>query len=123
METAVIRKRLNTFKSGKKGTLRRVSDDVVIEVLRGWEEWPGSAADYYREIGITKQQLSVLIKKGKNLVKSGKVMESEFKEIGVSAIGEAGLSNGFGIELQLDGTRTVKFSHVDQLIEFIRQTS
>ena len=123
METAIIRKRLNTFKSGKKGIIRRVSDDVVIEVLRGWESWSGTSADYFREIGITKQQLAVLIKKGKNLVKSGKVMESEFREIGVSALGEAGLSNGGGMELRLDGNRTVKFVQVDQLIEFIKKTS
>ena len=41
METLVIRKRLNTFKSGA-GKLTRVSDDVVMEVLRGWESCPGT---------------------------------------------------------------------------------
>jgi len=122
MEAAVIRKRLNTFKSAK-GKLTKVSDDVVMEVLRGWEGWSGSTADYFREIGITKQQLAVLIKKGKKLVKSGKVMESEFKEIGVSAMGETVVSNGVGMELRLEGNRTVKFAQVDQLIEFIKKTS
>ena len=123
METGVIRKRLNTFKSGNSGRLRHVSDEVVMEVLRGWESWSGRTADYYREIGVTKQQLSVLIKKGKNLVRSGKITESEFKEIGVSAVLETGLSNGAGMELQLDADRTIKFTSVDQLIEFIKKTS
>ena len=122
METTVIRKRLNTFKSAK-GTLRRVADDVVMEVLRGWESWTGSAADYYREIGISKQQLWVLIKKGKNLVKSGKVLESEFQEIGLSAVGHSVVPNSGGIEFQLDATRMIKFAQVDQLIEFIKKTS
>ena len=118
----MIRKRLNTFKSAQ-GRLRKVSDEVVMEVLRGWESWSGSAADYYREIGISKQQLWVLIKKGKNLVKSGKVQESEFEEIGLSAVGRTGLTNVSGMELQLDATRTIRFAHVDQLIEFIKKTS
>jgi hypothetical protein len=122
METAIIRKRLNTFKSNK-GRLRRVSDDVVMEVLRGWEGWAGTAAQFYREIGVSKQQLWVLIKKGKSLVKSGKVTESEFKEIGFSAVGEAGMSTGVGMELKLDANRAIRFAQVDQLVDFIKKTS
>lgn len=120
MEAAIIKKRLNTFKSGA-GKLTRVSDDVVMEVLRGWEAWPGRAADYYREIGITKQQLWVLIKKGKSLVKSGRVTESEFKEISFPMIGQDGI--GIGMELKLDANRVIKFSQVDQLVDFIKKTS
>lgn len=119
MENSVIRKRLNTFKSSK-GTLTRVSDDVVMEVLRGWESWTGTAAEYYREIGISKQQLWVLIKKGKNLIKSGKVMESEFKEIGVPMAVTAGF-DGIGMELKLDGNCAIRFGQVDQLVEFLKK--
>jgi hypothetical protein len=121
METAVIKKRLNTFKSGK-GTLTRVSDDVVMEVLRGWESWSGKAVDFYREIGISKQQLWVLIKKGKSLVKAGRVAESEFKEIGLpmAGVGPAGF-DGVGMELKLDGNRAIRFGQVDQLVEFLKR--
>jgi len=121
METAVIRKRLNTYKSGK-GTLTRVSDDVVMEVLRGWESWNGKALDFYREIGISKQQLWVLIKKGKNLVKSGKVMESEFKEISLPMGGQDVLSMGAPMELKLDLNRAIRFSQVDHLVEFLKKS-
>lgn len=121
MEMAVIKKRLNTFKTSK-GTLTRVSDDVVMEVLRGWESWSGKAVDFYREIGISKQQLWVLIKKGKSLVKSGRVAESEFKEISVPMTG--GVSAGFdgvGMELKLDGNRSIRFGQVEQLVDFLKR--
>ncbi len=49
MENGVLKKRLNTYKSGR-GVLRKVDDEVVMEVLRAWENWPGSAADLYREL-------------------------------------------------------------------------
>ena len=121
MDTAVIRKRLNTFKSAK-GTLKRVSDDVVMEVLRGWESWSGKAMDYYREIGISKQQLWVLIKKGKSLVKSGRVTESEFKEISLPAVGAGSVGfDGVGMELRVDGKRSIRFGQVDQLVEFLKR--
>lgn len=122
METAVIKKRLSTFKSGK-GVLKRVSDDVVMEVLRGWEFWSGKVMDYYRETGLSKQQLANMIKKGKTLVKNGVVTESEFKEISLPMVGGESFSNGSGMELKLDSNRAIKFCQVDQLVEFLQKTT
>lgn len=122
METAVIKKRLNTFKSAK-GTLRDVSDEVVMEVLRGWESWSGNTVDYYREIGLSKMQLVTMIQKAKRLVKSGKVTESEFKEIGLPMVGQDTLSTGAAMELKLDANRVIRFSQVDYLVEFLKKTS
>ena len=120
METVVIRKRLSTFKS-PKGVIRKVSNDVVLEVLRGWEAWPGSSADYYREIGLSRQQLAILVGKGKKLVKSGAVAESEFREIALPSAGASFGTSGAAMELKLDGGRAVAFSQVDLLVEFLKK--
>ena len=80
----MLKKRLNTFKLSR-GTLRDVSSEVVIDVLRAWENWPGSATDLYRDLGISKMQLVTMIQKAKRLVKSGVITESEFKEIQIAA--------------------------------------
>lgn len=123
METVVIRKRLNTFKSGK-GVIRNVSNDVAMEVLRGWESWPGKACEYYREIGLSKMQLVTMIQKAKRLVKSGAVTESEFKELSVPAGGAGSVGfGGAGMELQLGGSRAIRFVQVDHLVEFLKKTS
>jgi hypothetical protein len=123
METAVIRKRLRTFKSAK-GTLRNVSNEVVMEVLRGWEAWPGNSAEYYREIGLSKTQLATMIQKAKRLVKSGAVTESEFKEISLPTAGAVATGfDGVGMELRLDAIRAIRFSQVEQLVEFLKKTS
>lgn len=45
MEHSILKKRLNTFKSAK-GTLKDVSDEVVLEVLRAWENWPGVTSNF-----------------------------------------------------------------------------
>ena len=100
MDNAVIKKRLNTFKSAK-GTLKDVSDDVVIDVLRAWENWPGSAADLYRDLGLSKMQLVTMIQKAKRLVKSGVVTESEFREVKLP-----GGSGGWFYRSPLYGDRT-----------------
>jgi hypothetical protein len=121
VETGIIKKRLSTFKSGK-GMLTRVSDEVVMEVLRGWESWAGNSAGYYRGIGLSKQQLANMIKKGKNLVKSGVVTEGEFKEIGLpGANQEFSLSGDNRMELRLEGGRAIRFCQVEQLVDFLKK--
>ena len=62
MDNAIIKKRLSTFKSSK-GSLTRVSDDVLADVIRAWEQWTGKSTDLARELGVDKYQLVFLIKK------------------------------------------------------------
>ena len=117
METNVLKKRLNTYKSGK-GNLTRVDDEVVMDVLRAWEQWQGSAADLYRELGLTKMQLVTMIQKGKRLVKKGVAVGSgDFKEIKISQAVPS--ESPDKIELSWDRGRTIKFCSVGQLLEFL----
>lgn len=123
MESSILRKRLNTFRNAK-GRLHRVSSEVVMEVLRAWESWPGDSAGFYREAGLKKHQLATLIREGKKLVKSGKVTESEFKEISLPVAGAVGSGfEGVGMELRLDANRAIRFGQVDQLVDFLRKTT
>jgi transposase len=120
MENTVIRKRLNTYKSDK-GQLRKVDDEVVIDVLRAWENWQGSAVDLRRELGLSKMQLVVMIQKAKRLVKKGVVAGSEFKEIAVAAM--APNAGSYSIELSWGNGRLIRFSEVGQLLDFLKRAS
>lgn len=121
MDNAILKKRLNTYKSAK-GTLKDVSNEVVFEVLRAWENWPGTAAELYRELGLSKMQMVTMIQKAKRLVKSGAVMESEFKEIAVAG----GVPQGVpcqGIELQWAEGKIIRFPSIDPLLEFLKKAA
>ena len=124
MDNAVLKKRLNTFKSSK-GTLRDVSSEVVIDVLRAWENWPGSATDLYRDLGISKMQLVTMIQKAKRLVKSGVIKESEFKEIQIAAGAPMapGGSSCSAIELTWDQGKVIRFAQVELLIDFLKKVA
>lgn len=123
---AVLKKRLNTFKSDK-GVLCKVSNDVVMEVLRAWENWPGKVCDLYRELGLSKMQLVTMIQKAKRLVKSGAVTESEFKEIGQVSGSMSPSTNGPGpcvaIELSWSEGKIIRFPHVEQLVDFLKKAA
>lgn len=122
MEHSILKKRLNTFKSAK-GTLKDVSDEVVLEVLRAWENWPGVTSDLYREIGISKMQMATMIQKAKRLVKGGIVPPSDFKEVRVETGAGFGSGPCQGIELAWDGGKLIRFSDVSQLVDFLKKVA
>lgn len=124
MDNAVLKKKLNTYKSGKTGQLRRVGDDVVMEVLRAWEHWPGTATDLYRDLGLSKMQLVTMIQKAKRLVKSGAVTEGEFREVRPETLGlSAGGSSPCGIEISWDNGKVIRFAEVSQLVDFLKKVA
>lgn len=120
MEHQVLRKRLNTYKSAK-GRLRKVDDEVVIDVLRAWENWQGRAAELYRALGLSKMQLVTMIQKAKRLVKKGAVASSEFKEIAVT--GAVTSMPGNAIELSWEQGRLIRFGDVGQLVDFLKRVA
>lgn len=124
MDNAVLRKRLNTFKSGKTGQLREVSDEVVMGVLRAWENWPGTSVELYRELGLSKMQMATMIQKAKRLVKSGVIPEGEFKEIKIADPGSQ-VPGGMApvIELVWDQGKVIRFAGVELLVDFLKKVA
>ena len=121
MDNAILRKRLSTFKSSK-GSLTKVSDDVLCDVIQVWEHWTGKSTDLGRELGIDKWQLVFLIKKAKQLKREGKFPEEGFKEIKVEGLYSAGPSP-CGIELSWDNGKLIRFSQVEQLVDFLKKVA
>lgn len=123
MDNTILKKRLNTFKAGKSGRLQDVGDDVVIETLRAWENWPGTTADLCRELGLSSMQMVVMIKKGKRLLKSGVVTESEFKEITPPDASSGALVPCSAIELNWSKGTVIRFPKVDDLLDFLKKAA
>ncbi len=124
MDNAILKKKLNTFKVGDSGQLRAVSNEVIMELLRAWENWPGKASDLYRELGLSKMQLVTMIQKGKLLVKSGVVQESEFKEVLVAGAEAVGLGRPcVGIELVWGEGKVIRFPSVEPLLDFLKKVA
>jgi len=118
-ENLVLKKRLNTFRNDK-GAIRRVPDDLVLDVLRAWEQWPGNAKSFYQSIGLNKQQLSAMIKKGKQLLKDGPEKLGPFTPLEIKPI--ATCQSG-PIVLKWDQKKSIRFYQVDHLVEFLKKVA
>lgn len=124
MDHSVLKKRLNTYKTSK-GTLSKVGDEVVMEVLRALENWSGTSANLYRELGLSKMQLVTMIQKAKRLVKSGAVFDSEFKEIKIEPDSGRIVETGpcSGVEIIWNNDKVIRFSQVDLLVDFLKKAA
>ena len=121
MDNAILRKRLSTFKSSK-GSLIKVSDEVLFDVIRVWEEWSGRSGDLSRELGIDIKQLVFLIKKAKQLKREGVFPVEGFKEIRVEGAEQA-VGEPCGIEVTWDKGKIIRFAQVDQLVDFLKKVA
>ena len=52
MELEVLKKKISTFR-GDGGRVRKVSDELLMEILFAWENWSGPAKSFYAAIGVS----------------------------------------------------------------------
>lgn len=115
----ILKKRLNTFRNDK-GAIRGIPEDLVIDILRAWEQWAGTARSFYQSIGLKKQQLSVIIKKGKRLLKDSKEKIGPFIPV---KINKTHSTSSAPIVLIWDKKRSIRFYQVEHLVEFLKQAA
>ncbi|MFK7873242.1 MAG: hypothetical protein AB8C84_08745 [Oligoflexales bacterium] len=123
IEHVSLHKKLSTYISDA-GRLKNVSDEVLYEVLSAWEEWTGTAKDFYKSIGFTHRQMAKLVGKAKQLKRDGYFGNESFKEIKVApeVVGDLDFNCFPAIELVQEG-KVIRFPQVNQLIDFLQKAS
>lgn len=122
MDNSILKKRLSTFRT-EGGRLSRVSDDLLVDILRAWESWTGTAKEFYEGLGLSKMQLGGLMGKAKKLCREGNIAMGDFKEIKIDGlVGGASAMVG-AIELVWEKERVIRFSQVDLLIDFLKKAA
>ena len=111
-----LKKRLNICRTST-GRLANIPDDLVIDILKAWERWPGTAKSFYQGIGIKKQQLGCIMKKAKRIIKEGKEKLGPFVALDVK---KSPVPDKAPIILKWDNDRTIRFYNVVQLVEFLK---
>ena len=124
MDNVTLKKKLSSYMSDK-GYLKNVSEDILYEVLVAWENWTGSAKEFYRSLGYTHRQMASLIGKAKKLKREGFFGQGEFKQVVVelpSGGDTASASCTSTVEIVWNNGRVIRFSHVDHLVDFLKKS-
>ena len=124
MDIVNLRRKLSTYVS-EAGRLRNVSEEVLCEVLVTWEDWTGSASEFYRSLGFTQKQMAKLLGKAKRLKRDGHFGSSEFKQIKIDLPPDSSSASGpcAAAELVLGNGQVVRFSGVDHLMDFLKKSA
>lgn len=122
MDIEVLKKKISTFR-GEGGKVRITDDQLYMEILRAWEQWKGSSKDFFRTIGVSKSGLAAIIGKAKRMRREGHFPAEEFKEIRVAEVGSAAVAPCSGVEIIWDNGKLIRFSQVEQLIDFLKKVA
>ena len=124
MDLLTLKKKLSTYVS-EGGRLKNVSEEVLCEVLLAWENWTGTAVEFYRSIGFTQKQMAKLLGKAKKLKREGHFGSTEFKQITIDPgmMGAAGSGPCSGAEIVWTNGRVIRFAQVDMLVEFLKKAA
>jgi hypothetical protein len=115
-----LKKRLNVCRTST-GRLYQIPDDLVIDIVKAWERWPGTAKSFYQSLGIKKEQLGCIMKKGKRLFKEGKEKLGPFVPVDIKNPAAINTNQKDPIILSLDKKKTIRFYQVGQLVEFLKK--
>ena len=121
MDLTILKKKISTYRT-EGGYLKKVGDDLLMELLMAWETWSGPSSGFYSELGVDSRKMAVLIGKAKKLKREGHFPVEEFKEIKV--VEGPGLHGPCqGIEISWDNGKLIRFPAVDQLVEFLKKVA
>jgi len=123
MDNTTLKRKVQTYKT-EGGYLKKLPDDLLIEILDAWEQWTGKSEEFYKSIGSTYKQMAAHIGKAKKLKREG-FANSEFKELKIGQTSEPGEivfdSPGTSIVLKYKDNNIISFPNVDNLIEFLKK--
>ncbi len=116
MELEILRKKLNTYRTGK-GRLTKVPDELAYEMLLSWEQWTGPARGFYSALEVDHRKVAGILGRAKKLKREGAFPDEIFKEIKVSA--EPVEACTAPIIMKWERGRIIKFTEVNQLVDFL----
>jgi hypothetical protein len=117
----VLKKKISSYRT-EGGHLKKVPDELAIEILMAWENWTGPAKGFYTAIGVTQYKMASVLGRAKRLKREGHFPVDEFKEVKV-ADGSGPVPPCSGIEIAWDGNRLIRFTEVDQLVDFLKKVA
>ena len=123
MDLEILRKKISSFR-GEGGRVRNVSDDLLMEILAAWEQWTGPSKGLCTALGVSQKGISSIIGKAKKLRREG-FPTDDFKEVHIDGGSDAAMQAGpgGGIEVSWEGGKLIRFSQVDQLIDFLKKVA
>lgn len=126
MDLTVLKKKISSYRT-PKGRITSLPDELLGEILHGWEQWTGPASAFYKELGVDFRKMGSLMGRAKKLKREGVFDGLEFTEVIVDEEPEEIAptclpGNGCNIEL-IYKNNVIRFGSADLLLDFLKKAA
>lgn len=123
MDLEILSNKVSSYRDNG-GRVRKVSDELLLEILAAWEQYTGPASGFYKALDVSAKGISSNIGKAKKLKREG-FPAGDIKEIKVDGSDVPSVLSGpcTGIELCWDQGKVIRFRIVDQLVKLLKKAA
>ena len=123
-DLTVLCKKISSYRT-PKGRITKLPDELLGEILHEWEQWSGSPAGFYSQLGVDYRKMGSMMGKAKKLKREGAFDGLSFTEVMIEedapqAFAQVG---GCGIELVWDNKKIIRFGTPELLIDFLKRAA
>ena len=124
MDLTILKKKISSYRT-PKGSITKLPDELLGEILHAWELWTGSANSFYTAIGTNHHKMASIMGKAKQLKRDGAFDGLNFTEIVVeedSSVTNVVPISGCGIELVWKDN-IIRFGSPELLVDFLKKAA
>jgi hypothetical protein len=122
MEFEVMKKKLDGFRKAN-GQFKKVSGELLVELLRMWESHTGESSEFAKRLGMRSKQLGSLIREGRKVALAMGDVSPAFHAVGIEGGVQEVCASGSGIEMSWGGDKVIRFPSVDVLWDFLKKAA
>jgi hypothetical protein len=123
MDLTVLSRKISSYRT-PKGKITKLPNELLGEILHAWEQWSGSPAGFYSQLGVDYRKMGSMMGKAKQLKRDGAFDGLNFTEVIVDATESTPLPvGGCGIELIWDNNKVIRFGSPELLMDFLKKAA
>lgn len=124
MDLTVLSRKISSYRT-PKGRITKLPNELLGEILHAWEQWSGSPASFYSQLGVDYRKMGTMMGKAKQLKRDGAFDGLSFTEVVVEESNSSApiITSGCCIELVWDNSKVIRFGNSDLLMEFLKKAA
>jgi hypothetical protein len=124
MDLTVLSRKISSYRT-PKGRITKLPDELLGEILHAWEQWSGSPAGFYKQLGVDFRKMGSMMGRAKQLKRDGAFDGLNFTEVVVEEnnIQSTSLVGCSEIELVWDNNKIIRFKSPELLVEFLKKAA
>ncbi len=125
MDLTVLSRKISSYRT-PKGRITKLPNELLGEILHAWEQWAGTPAGFYKQLGVDFRKMGSMMGKAKQLKRDGAFDGLNFTEVVIEDVATPKSASIVGcseIELVWDNNKVIRFKTPELLVDFLKKAA